>query len=174
VTDAPVIRQAIEDHMRARGNSEYAPMLLTTAGRKSLTVADPKLFALVYCPEVVTDAATGSISFGQHHHEWFRLLEQWADPQKPGPRESRHALIAPRGAGKTSFWLKLAMIWAGAFDHVAFASCFSATAAQAEQHLSSLRRTLDSSPNLRKTSRTSVGRRYGELASRSPTISRPT
>src|SRR5690606_27788834 len=71
------------------------------------------------------------------------LARTWI--RKPVSKESRHAFIAPRGGGKSSWAFKILILWAGAHRHVKFAAAFSNSSTQAHGHLAGLRQFMDNS-----------------------------
>lgn len=117
-------------------------LLEVSEGRIALTRLDPLLFALVYCRDVIKDDY-GNVSFSDLHLELCRLARTWV--KMPMGSESRHAFIAPRGGGKSSWAFKILILWSGAHRHVKFAAAFSNSATQAHGHLAGLRQFMDSS-----------------------------
>lgn len=120
-----------------------ARLLEYPEGRKVLTRLDPMLFALIYCRDLITNAA-GEMSFSDLHLELCRTAQTWVLPA--GPQESRHAFVAPRGCGKSTFAFKILPLWAAAHGHLKFIAAFSHSATQAQTHLLGFKRLLDSSP----------------------------
>lgn len=116
--------------------------LTTRKGRMLASCTDPLAFALIYLKQHLT--TDGAVSFGEHHIEWVEHIRSW---MLPGP--SRRAYVAPREAGKSTFWFLLAPLWAGAFGHRQFVAAFSDTGTQAEIHLGSFRYELDTNALLR-------------------------
>lgn len=112
-------------------------------GRRALTRVDPMLFALIYCRDLLKNKE-GKVTFGDLHLELCRQALTWIRP--PAGKEHRHAYIAPRGAGKSTFGFKILPLWAAAHGHVKFIAAFSASATQAEGHLTGLRRLIEANP----------------------------
>lgn len=119
-----------------------ARLLEYSEGRIALTKYDPLLFALIYCREVIKNDQ-GEVSFSDLHLQLCRIARTWVN--KPISKESRHAIIAPRGGGKSSWAFKILILWAGAHRHVKFAAAFSNSATQAHGHLAGLRQFMDAS-----------------------------
>jgi len=61
----------------------------------------------------------------------------------------RHAEVAPRGCGKSSWWFLFLPLWAAAYGHLKFVAAFAHSAAQSEQHLSTFKNELDTNALLR-------------------------
>ncbi len=116
-------------------------------GRRHITRVDPLLFALLYCGDLLRDQE-GRISFADLHLELCRHARRWL--RQPGPREERHAFVAPRECGKSSWAFKILPLWAAAHGHVDFIAAFSSSATQAQKHLSGFKRQLDTNQHLRE------------------------
>jgi hypothetical protein len=112
---------------------------------------DPVAFALIYLSHhLKSDETQGKITFSEAHFEWARAAERW----KPGwsnhaPMADRHAYVAPRGTGKSTWWFLILPLWAGAYGHKKFAAAFANATAQAELHLSAMKNELDTNATLR-------------------------
>jgi hypothetical protein len=123
------------------------PRLLETAdGRRALTRLDPLLFALVYLPHLIKH--DGRVTFADLHLALCRHGRRWL--RRPGPREERHALVAPRECGKSSWAFKILPLWAAAHGHLKFIAAFSSSATQAEGHLSAFKHELDTNILIRE------------------------
>lgn len=146
-----VLQDLDEDHALTRGvvhpdtGEEFR--VFTKRGRITATYDNPMLFALVYCPELITDD-TGTRSFAELHITLCRYARRWMNPAKA--RESRTAFVAPREAGKSSWVFKILPIWAAAHGHIRFIAAFSSSATQAQKHLSGFKRQLDTNERLRE------------------------
>ena len=114
-----------------------------------LTRSDPQLFATIYLSKHLRGPETGGrVSFSRFHLAMFDEAKKWATPVS-APAEQRTAIVAPRGAGKTTqAFLELPM-WAGAHGHVDFIAAFADSAGQAELHLQTFKRELDTNELLR-------------------------
>jgi hypothetical protein len=107
-------------------------------GRKVLTRYDPLLFAIVYFPHHIrTD---GVISFADPHFIWAAAARNWIRPA--GLKEDRHAYVAPRDTGKSTWWFLLLPMWAAAHGHIKFAAAFAHSGTQSETHLHAFRSEL--------------------------------
>lgn len=117
-------------------------------GRRTLTRLDPLLFALVYVRHHLRDSE-GQITFGDAHLDWCRAARRWVRPVT-GPSEERDAYIAPRNMGKSTWWFLILPLWAAAHGHIKFAAAFASSAGQAETHLASFKREIDTNELLRQ------------------------
>ncbi|GIH26053.1 hypothetical protein Aph01nite_43630 [Acrocarpospora phusangensis] len=123
------------------------PRLLESAeGRRALTRLDPLLFAVLYTPHLIKH--DGKVSFADLHLWLCRHARRWL--RKPGPREERHAMVAPRESGKSSWAFKILPLWAAAHGHLRFVAAFSSSATQAEGHVSAVRNEMDTNQLLRQ------------------------
>ena len=109
---------------------------------------DPVAFAVIYLRRHLVSPETGGVTFSQVHYEWARRALAWTTPVTE-PMQDRHADIAPRSTGKSTFWFLILPLWAGANGHARFVAAFADTAAQAEGHLSTLKSELDNNLLLR-------------------------
>jgi predicted phage terminase large subunit-like protein len=129
--------------------AQFDPRLLgTPEGRQVLTRLDPLLFALVYVRHHLRDSE-GQITFGDAHLDWCRAARGWVRPVA-APSEQRDAYIAPRNMGKSTWWFLILPLWAAAHGHVKFAAAFASSAGQAETHLGSFKREIDTNELLRQ------------------------
>ena len=129
---------------------KYPGLLDTTEGRKILTRLNPKLFSLLYLRAHLAGAETGDvISFSEMHDDWYEQMLDWVKPSK-NPKAWRRAFIAPRNSAKSTTWFLIAILWAACHKHVRFAAAFADSATQAEGHLATFKRELDTNPLLRK------------------------
>lgn len=119
-----------------------------SAVRRALA-RDPVAFALIYLRRHLRgDATGGRVTFSEAHYEWARLAMRWRTAPTE-PQEERHAFIAPRGCGKSTWWFLILPLWAAANGYVRFAAAFAHAAEQAEKHLQTLKRELDTNVLLR-------------------------
>jgi hypothetical protein len=116
--------------------------------RVELTKLDPLLFAVLYFPHHLRDDE-GRFSLADAHLEWVRLALDWVHPPTR-PQQNRHAFLAPRGCGKSTWWLLILPMWAAAHGWVRFAAAFADSAPQAEMHLATFRKELQTNGALRR------------------------
>lgn len=129
-----------EKREQARNSSIY---------RKTITNDDPLAFALIYLRHHLRDEATGgAVTFSDAHLSWVERAREWITPPTE-PEESRHAEIAPRSTGKSTWWFLILPLWAAAHGHLKFIAAFADSAAQAELHLATFKRELESNDRLR-------------------------
>lgn len=118
--------------------------------RRTITRADPLLFALIYLPHHLQGRATGDeITFSDAHLAWARQAQRWLQPVTE-PRESREAEFAPRATGKTTWWFLINPLWAAAHQHVRFVAAFADTYNQSVGHLRTFRGELKRNALLRR------------------------
>ena len=111
------------------------------ATRRALA-ADPVAFAMIYMSHHLRSPVDKTISFSEVHFEWCRIALSWSTPITE-PRQQRHAFIAPRECGKSTWWFLILPMWAAANGVVRFAAAFASATAQAEGHLSTFKRELE-------------------------------
>lgn len=134
----------------ARRFKDGTRMLDNPFGRRYLTRLEPRLFALVYLRHHLAGAETGGVvSFSEAHREWYDHMLGWVKPQVE-PKTWRHAYVAPRASAKSTTWFLVAPLWAAAHRHSRFVAAFADSASQAEGHLTTLKRELDTNELLRK------------------------
>lgn len=128
----------------------FQDLVAQAAIRRSLST-DPVAFAILYLSKHLTGKETGEqVTFSEVHLEWARMAESWKAGETPlEPRANRHAFIAPRGMGKSTWWFLILPLWAAAHGHVRFAAAFAHSAGQAETHLQTMKSELDTNPLLR-------------------------
>lgn len=127
--------------LEAEGRGEIAAEM-----RRTLTRADPLLFALIYLRRHLS-GDDGRVSLSEVHIAWAESAKTWMTPT--GPAEDRRAEVAPREMGKST-WSFLALpLWAAAHGHVRFAAAFADTGTQAETHLATFKSELDNNPLIR-------------------------
>jgi hypothetical protein len=110
---------------------------------------DPLLFALWYLGHHLADESTGgAISFSGFHVSLARRALEWIGPTPP-PRTQRHADVAPRESGKSTWKFTILPLWAAAYGHLGFIASFADSGPQAEMHLATFKRELDGNERLR-------------------------
>lgn len=126
-----------------------AALLETSEGRRVATRVDPLLFALVYLPHHLASVETGGISFSTFHLAFYEAAKRWVRDDL-GPAEIREAWVAPRGSGKSTMGFLVAPLWAMAHGHRRYIAAFADSGPQAQQHLMSVKRELDTNTLLRR------------------------
>ncbi|WP_328937683.1 hypothetical protein OG288_15860 [Streptomyces tauricus] len=122
------------------------PRLLdSSAGRKALCEFDPLLFALIYLPNSIKDSQ-GRTSFAECHIEWADIAKEWTYPVTR-TAEQRHAFLAPRGTGKSTWWFLILPMWWAAYGYSRYVVAFASKAEQAEDHLENFSRALKNPAN---------------------------
>lgn len=101
---------------------------------------DPVAFAIIYLSHHLR-SPDGEITFSEVHYEWARIAEGWRAPL--APQANRHAFIAPRETGKSTWWFLILPLWAAANGIVRFAVAFAHADNQATGHLATFKRELD-------------------------------
>ena len=125
-------------------------LLDTPDGRRVLTRLHPRLFALVYLRHhLAGDETHDTISFSEAHLDWYDQVLSWVKPATE-PKGWRRGYVAPRASGKSTFWYLIAPMWAAAHGHVKFCAAFSDSASQAEGHLATFKRELDTNDLIRR------------------------
>jgi hypothetical protein len=126
--------------------AQFDPRLLNhPKGRRTLTKYDPLLFAIVYLRNhIMTD---GVVSFADPHFEWAAQARQWVRPNEL--KQGRHAYVAPRDTGKSTWWFLILPMWAAAHGHKKFVAAFAHSGGQSETHLHAFRSELGENHLLR-------------------------
>lgn len=124
-------------------------LLQDSEGRRLLTRLDPMLFGLIYLRKHLRDRRTSAVTFADAHFTWCQEALQWIRPQTE-PRAHRHAYVAPRACGKTTWWFLILPMWAAAHGHARFAAAFADSGTQAELHLATFKRELSDNELLRR------------------------
>lgn len=113
--------------------------------RRSLA-ADPVAFAVIYLSHHLKDNH-GNVTFSEVHYEWSRIAEGWRGELEP--QRNRHAFIAPRETGKTTWWFLILPLWGAANGILRFAVAFAHADAQAREHLQTFKGELTNNALLR-------------------------
>lgn len=141
---------AFADYLAARVGSRDRSTTSPRNWRIASTAYDPLAFALEYLPHHLRGEEThGLVTWSDAHLEWFRQAREWVWPsERPG--QHRDAFVAPRSTGKSTFFFLLLPLWAAAHGHRKFIAAFADSAAQAEGHLATLKRELETNERLRE------------------------
>jgi hypothetical protein len=133
-----------------RFDAEVAELAFVSQAQRIATrrafASDPVAFARLYLSHHLKDS-NGNVTFSEVHYEWARIAEGWR--AETGPQENRHAFIAPRETGKSTWWFLILPLWAAANGVRRFAVAFAHADAQATAHLASFKRELDTNALLR-------------------------
>jgi phage terminase large subunit-like protein len=134
----------------ARGpDGRWAANPQAAEARRLLTRRDPQLFAAIYLSKHLRGPETGDrVSFSAFHLAMYADAEVWMQPTT-GPAEDRVAYVAPRGAAKSTLAFLVLPMWAAAHLHIDFIAAFADSATQAELHLTTFKRELDTNELLR-------------------------
>jgi hypothetical protein len=115
-------------------------------GRRLLTRLSPLAFAVIYLgPHLM--GPDGDITFADCHLDWSRLARDFVPPAVT-PKAWRHAFVAARESGKSTFWHLVIPMWAAAHRHAQFIAAFSDAGGQSAIHLGTFKHELDSNPLL--------------------------
>lgn len=125
-------------------------LLKTSEGRRVLTELDPLAFALIYLPHHLKGPQTGDrITFSDLHVALIEDAKRWVI-KTTKPRQQRHVYVAPRESGKSSWAFAILPLWSAAHGHDDFIAAFSDSGGQAQLHLASFKRELDTNELLRE------------------------
>lgn len=117
--------------------------------RRILTRSDPQLFATIYLSKHLRGPETGDkVSFSVFQLAMYADAKKWMEPTT-GPAEDRTAYVAPRGAAKSTLAFLCLPMWAASHMHIDFIAAFADSAGQAELHLQTFKRELDTNELLR-------------------------
>lgn len=104
-------------------------------------------FAIIYMSHHLRDP-DGNVTFAEVHYEWARRALSWStEPLEP--QANRHAFIAPRETGKSTWWFLLLPMWGAAYGHLRFVVAFANADSQATGHLATFKRELERNALLR-------------------------
>jgi phage terminase large subunit-like protein len=121
----------------------------TPEGRRALTKHDPLAFALVYLRRHLSSPETGDrLTLSAFHVAICQAALSWRD--RGGPKDDRHAWVAPRSAGKSTWGFLVLPLWALAHGWRTFVIAFADAGPQAGKHLLSLKHELDNNVLLRQ------------------------
>jgi hypothetical protein len=114
--------------------------------RRAITEAEPLLFALVYFSHHLRSDATGGVlTLSEAHVDWAERAKRL---MRKGDG-SRHADVAPREMGKSTWHFLLIPAWAAAHGHRKFVAAFADSGGQAETHLATFKHELETNALLR-------------------------
>lgn len=125
----------------------YPPSVQRAIRRELAT--DPVAFAIIYLGHHLRGPSTGDrITLSDVHREWARYALTWRTPPER-PAESRHAFVAPREMGKSTWHFLILPLWGAVNRHVSFVVAFAHSAGQSETHLQTFKNELDTNALLR-------------------------
>lgn len=127
--------------------ADYDPATARAVRRE--LARDPIAFARIYLEHHLRDKQSGGISFAEVHYEWAARISTWCDGVPMAPQSDRHAYVAPREMGKSTWWFLIVPLWTAANGLVKFAAAFSHSATQAELHLKTFKHEMESNALLR-------------------------
>lgn len=136
----------VAEYLRSIDPAHIELLLQDSECRRQLTRFDPLLFAIIYFAKSITDE-DGVMSFAEMHFELCRLALTWTE--RHDPMDNRHAALAPRHAGKSSWLFKILPLWALAHGHVKFMAAFTSNGTQAQIWFTNVKRELDGNQLLR-------------------------
>lgn len=127
-----------------------ARLLADPEGRRTITRTSPILFSLIYMRHhLVAPETGGEVTFSRFHWDLAESARLWVRDDL-GPAELREAVVAPRGSGKSTWLFGILPIWALAHGHRRYIAAFADSGPQAQQHLMSVKRELDTNMLLRR------------------------
>lgn len=136
-------------HLPGLSRAEVREALSRPAVRRALSKKDPLIFATLYLKKHLISEETGVMpTLSVFHEDLIATALEWMAPST-ALRAGRHAFIAPRGSGKSTWAYLILPLWAAAHGHVRFIAAFSDTATQAQGHLTTFRNELDHNELLR-------------------------
>lgn len=111
--------------------------------RRDMCRWNPLRFAMVYTPGLLSsDETSGVPSFSELHVDLADTARYWV-PDPTGRRHAqRDAWVAPRGAAKSYWLLRILPLWALAYQHRRFVLVIADAGTQARGHAGNFRRLL--------------------------------
>lgn len=111
---------------------------------------DPVAFGVIYFSHHLTSPETGGrVTFSEAHYEWCATAIEVTHSGVSDPQEHRHAFIAPRECGKSTWHFLILPMWGAANGLIRFAAAFAHSTGQAEAHLMTFKRELENNALLR-------------------------
>jgi hypothetical protein len=115
--------------------------------RPKVAVSHPLHFAFIYMKNAITDD-DGLLSLNDLHIQMSDRAKDWTLKWGPG-NECRHAWIAPRECGKSTWMFRILPLWAAAGGYRKFIAMFQDGGGNASNHFQNLRNTLRDNEMLR-------------------------
>lgn len=148
-TDAVEYDLLTDEGFEAYVNSIDERLLADAEGRRSVSAMDPLAFALIYFPHhLKSDHTNNTISFSDLHITLIEHAKRWIVPNRE-PRQNRHAYVAPRESGKSTWVFFILLMWVAAHEHIKFIAAFADTGPQSLIHLQTFKRELENNELLR-------------------------
>jgi hypothetical protein len=147
VLEVEKYRREFDEIVDALQGVEDAWRALTEPARKArwkACVDNPALFAWTYLQDHLR-LPDGSITFSDLHFDWYLRMREWMGSGTTW----RRSFVSPRESAKTTTWFLFAPMWAAAYGWAKFVAAFSESGTQAEMHLSTFKRELESNELLR-------------------------
>lgn len=120
-----------------------------SAALAKATKWDPLLFAALYFPHHLRSEEEGApVTFSRFHVELASRALEWSRGKPTDPMSARHADIAPRESGKSTWKFLILPTWAAAHGHLKFIAAFADSGPQAEMHLATFKKELETNPLL--------------------------
>lgn len=111
--------------------------------RRDMCRWNPLRFALVYTPGLLSSDETGGVaSFSELHVDLADTARYWAPDLDGRLHQQRDAWVAPRGAAKSYWLLRILPLWALAYQHRRFVLVLADAGTQARSHAGNFRRLL--------------------------------
>jgi phage terminase large subunit-like protein len=123
--------------------------MATREGRRIRTRLDPMAFGYTYLRHHLAGPETKEqITFSEFHLDVYRQARAWAKPNSE-PAANRDVYVAPRGAAKSTMFFLMLPLWMAAHGHEDFIAAFADSGTQAEMHLATFKRELETNELLR-------------------------
>lgn len=117
--------------------------------RRWVSKFDPLAYALIYLSHHLKgDETGGAITLSEFHLDLIEQAKRWILPTDQ-PAQHRDAYVAPRDSGKSTWLFTLLPLWAASHGWRKFIAAFADSASQAELHLATFRRELETNALLR-------------------------
>lgn len=113
--------------------------------RRAISRTDPLAFALTYLPHHLRGETDGRLTLSEFHLELIEQAKRWIIPAQR-PAQHRDAYVAPRASGKSTWIFMCLPLWAAAHGWRKFIAAFADSTSQAEMHLQTFKRELDTKP----------------------------
>jgi hypothetical protein len=126
----------------------HSDLLKYSETRRQVALSHPLHFAVIYMSNAITDD-DGVLSLNDLHVQMSEHAKLWQYKWGPG-NECRHAWIAPRECGKSTWMFRILPLWAAAGGWRKFIAMFQDGGSNASNHFQNLRNTLRDNVLLRE------------------------